>query len=367
MHRDSNNLRIVVMATETTTFEIRKTTQSRIAEVDFSNLVFGRSFSDHMLVAKYENGQWGKTEIVPYGNLSLSPATAALHYGQTIFEGMKAYKNDEGEVLLFRPFDNWKRFNLSAQRMCMPTVPEEIFIGGLQELIRLDSDWVPTGAGQSLYIRPYMFSADEYIGVKPSDSYYLIIFTCPVGNYYSKPVKVRVETEYIRAAEGGVGAAKCGGNYGGSLYPAKLAQQDGYDQLIWTDAKEHKYIEESGTMNIMFVIDGKLVTPAVSSSILDGVTRKSIVAVAEYWNIPVEERRVSVVEIMDAVKAGKLDAAFGAGTAAVVSPFSHISFEGVDYALPELNDASFPVRVKEFLEKLRTGKTEDIFGWTLKV
>lgn len=355
------------MATETTTIEIKKTAQSRIADVDFSNLVFGRSFSDHMLVSVYKDGQWGQTEITPYGDMAFSPAMAALHYGQTIFEGMKAYKNNDGEVLLFRPFDNWKRFNASAERLCMPSVPEDIFIGGLQELIRIDKDWVPNGAGQSLYIRPFMFAADEYIGVKPSDTYYFIIFTCPVGNYYSKPVKVKVETEFIRAAEGGVGAAKCGGNYGGSLYPAKLAQEQGYDQLIWTDAKDHLYIEESGTMNVMFVIDGKLVTPAVSSSILDGVTRKSIVAVAEYWKIPVEQRRVSVAEVIEAVKNGKLNAAFGAGTAAVVSPFSHIAFEGVDYALPELDDQSFPVRVKEFLDQLRTGKSEDIFGWTLRV
>lgn len=355
------------MATDTIQFEIQKTTQSRIAEVDFSNLVFGRSFSDHMLVSFYEDGQWGSNKIVPYGNLSLSPAIASLHYGQTIFEGMKAYKNSDGEVLLFRPFDNWKRFNLSAKRMCMPEVPEEVFIGGLRELLRLDSAWVPTGEGQSLYIRPYMFAADEYIGVKPSDTYYFIIFTCPVGNYYSKPVKVRVETEYIRAAEGGVGAAKCGGNYGGSLYPAKLAQLDGYDQLIWTDAKEHRFVEESGTMNVMFMIDGKLVTPAVSSSILDGVTRKSIIAVAEYWKIPVEQRKVTIDEVIAAAKQGRLEAAFGAGTAAVVSPFSHIAHEGVDYELPELTPESFPVRVKEFLNDLRTGKTEDIFGWTLKV
>jgi branched-chain amino acid aminotransferase len=355
------------MATETTTIEIRKTAQSRIAEVDFSNLVFGRSFSDHMLVSVYKDGQWGQTEIIPYGDMAFSPAMAALHYGQTIFEGMKAYKNEEGEVLLFRPFDNWKRFNLSAERLCMPAVPEEIFIGGLQELIRLDHEWVPSAPGQSLYIRPFMFAADEYIGVKPSDTYYFVTFTCPVGNYYSKPVKVKVETEFIRAAEGGVGAAKCGGNYGGSLYPAKLAQEQGYDQLIWTDAKDHLYIEESGTMNVMFVIDGKLVTPAVSSSILDGVTRKSIVAVAEYWNIPVEQRRVSVAEVMEAAKNGTLNAAFGAGTAAVVSPFSHISFEGIDYELPALDDQSFPVRVKDFLDKIRTGKSEDIFGWTLKV
>src|SRR5690606_31046992 len=250
---------------------------------------------------------------------------------------------------------------------CMPTVPEDIFMEALTTLVKLDQDWIPKGEYSSLYIRPFLFAIDEYIGVKASDSYRFMIFTSPVNAYYAKPVNVKVERHYTRAARGGTGFAKAAGNYGGSLYPARLANQQGYDQLLWTDAKEHKYIEESGTMNVMFVIDGKLITPALSDSILDGVTRKSIIAVAEYWNIPVEQRRVSVAEVIDAARSGKLDAAFGAGTAAVVSPFSHIAHEGTDYALPELTAESFPSRVKDFLNDLRTGKSEDIFGWTLKI
>lgn len=355
------------MTADTLQIEIQQTTKSRLQEVDFDNLVFGRSISDHMFIADYKDGQWQNPRIVPYGDLSLSPATASLHYGQAIFEGMKAYKNDDNEVLLFRAQDNWKRLNTSAERLCMPTIPEEIFMGGLTELLRLDAEWVPSKPGCSLYVRPYMFATDAYIGVKPSDTYSFIIFTCPVGTYYAKPPRVKVETHFIRAAEGGVGATKCAGNYAGSLYPAKLAQQEGYDQLIWTDAREHAYIEESGTMNIMFVIDGKLVTPAVCDTTLDGVTRKSIVAIARHWNIPVEERKVSVKEIIDALKENRLEAAFGAGTAVVVSPFAVIAYEGVDYPVPPVVEGSFVDNVKNYLSDLRTGKTEDVFGWTLKV
>lgn len=355
------------MTADTLQIEIQQTSKSRLQEVDFNNLVFGRSISDHMFIADYRDGQWHDARIVPYGDLSLSPATAALHYGQAIFEGMKAYKNDQGEVLLFRAIDNWKRLNKSAERLCMPTIPEEIFMGGLTELLRLDSGWVPSQPGCSLYIRPYMFATDPYIGVKPSDSYTFIIFTSPVGNYYAKPPRVKVETQYIRAAEGGVGATKCAGNYAGSLYPAKLAQQQGYDQLIWTDARNHEFIEESGTMNIMFMIDGTLVTPHVSETTLDGVTRKSIVAVARHWGVPVEERRVTVAEVIEALKNGKMEAAFGAGTAVVISPFATIAYEGVDYALPEVKEDSFVTKVKNFLTDIRTGKAEDTFGWMLKI
>lgn len=355
------------MTADTLQIEIQQTSKSRLQEVDFDNLVFGRNISDHMFIVEYRDGQWKDPKIVPYGDLSLSPATAALHYGQAIFEGMKAYKNEDGEVLLFRAIDNWKRLNKSAERLCMPTIPEEIFMGGLTELIRLDAGWVPSQEGCSLYIRPYMFATDPYIGVKASDSYYFIIFTSPVGTYYAKPPRVKVETHFIRAAEGGVGGTKCAGNYAGSLYPAKLAQQEGYDQLIWTDAREHAYIEESGTMNIMFMIDGTLVTPYVSETTLDGITRKSIVAIAKEWGIPVEERRVSVKEVIDALKNGTMEAAFGAGTAVVISPFATIAFEGVDYPLPEIKEGSFVSKVKEYLTDLRVGKAEDIFGWMLKV
>ncbi|PWJ59522.1 branched-chain amino acid aminotransferase [Dyadobacter jejuensis] len=355
------------MTADTLQIDIQQTTTSRLQQVDFSNLVFGRDISDHMYIAEYRDGQWQNMRIVPYGDLALSPATAALHYGQAIFEGMKAYKNDSGEVLLFRAIDNWKRLNKSAERMCMPTIPEEVFMNGLTELIKLDAGWVPNTPGCSLYIRPYMFATDPYIGVKPSESYYFIIFTSPVGTYYAKPPRVKIETRYIRAAEGGVGGTKCAGNYGGSLYPAKLAQQEGYDQLIWTDAREHAYIEESGTMNIMFMMDGKLVTPAVSETTLDGITRRSIIAVAKHWGIEVEERRVTVKEVVEALKNGTLESAFGAGTAVVISPFATIAYEGVDYALPEVTDESFVTKVKNFVTDIRVGNTPDIFGWTLKV
>lgn len=355
------------MTADTLHIEVQQTQKSRLQEVDFNNLVFGRNISDHMFIAEYRNGQWQDLRVVPYGDLSLSPATAALHYGQAIFEGMKAYRNDKGEVLTFRAIDNWARLNKSAERLCMPTIPEEVFMGGLTELLRLDSEWVPSQEGCSLYIRPYMFASDPYIGVKPSESYYFIIFTSPVGTYYAKPPRVKFETKFIRAAEGGVGATKCAGNYGGSLYPAKLAQEEGYDQLIWTDARDHAYIEESGTMNIMFVINGTLVTPHVSETTLDGITRKSIVAVAKHWGVPVEERKVSVQEIVEALKNGTLDAAFGAGTAVVISPFATIAYDGVDYTVPEVKPDSFVAKVKSYLTDLRTGKVEDPFGWTMKI
>lgn len=355
------------MLAETVHIDVQKTAKSRLPEVDFDNLAFGRNISDHMFIVEYSDGQWQKPRIEPYGNLSLSPATAALHYGQAIFEGMKAYRGKDGEVLVFRPHDNWARLNHSAERLCMPTIPEEVFMSGLTELLRIDSEWVPNQEGYSLYIRPYMFATDAYIGVKPSDSYYFIIFTSPVGNYYAKPPRVKVETHFVRAAEGGVGATKCAGNYGGSLYPAKLAQVDGYDQLIWTDAKTNQYIEESGTMNVMFVIDEKLVTPAVSSTILDGITRKSIVEIARNWGVEVEERKVSVEEVIKALRENRMQAAFGAGTAAVVSPFSVIAYEDVDYALPALSDDSFVSKVKVYLNNIRTGREEDVFGWMLKI
>lgn len=354
------------MTTDTLDMKIERVAASRIHEVDFDNLVFGRHYSDHMFVADYIGGEWTNLQIVPYANLSLSPATATLHYGQAIFEGMKAYKNEAGDPLMFRPLDNWARFNKSAARMCMPEIPEEIFMTGLSELLQLDAAWIPTQPECSLYIRPYMFSTDAYIGVRPSETYKFIIFTGPVGKYYANPPRVKVEQHYIRAAEGGVGYAKCAGNYGGSLYPARLAQQQGYDQIIWTDARDHAFVEESGTMNVMFVMDGKLITPAVSDTILDGVTRKSILDIARHWEIPVEERRVSVKEVIEAIKEGRLESAFGAGTAVVISPFGVIGFEGVDYQLPEVTPDSFAARAKAFLSDIRTGKIDDPFGWVVK-
>jgi len=341
--------------------------QSRLGDIDFSKLTFGMEMADHMFVAEYENGEWKNLSIAPYANLSLSPATAALHYGQAIFEGMKAYRSTDGGINLFRPRENWERFNRSAMRMCMPEVPEEIFIGGISQLVDLDRNWIPEREGSSLYIRPFMFSTDPNLGVRPSQKYTFVIFTSPVSTYFSKPPRVKIETDFIRAAAGGVGAAKCAGNYGGSLYPAKLAHEQGYDQLIWTDAKTHTFIEESGAMNVMFMIDGILLTPKVSDTTLDGITRKSILSIAGHWGIPVEERKISVQEVVSALSQNRLQAAFGAGTAAVVSPFAAIGYEGNDYEIqPGAND-SFVVRIKQYLTDLYTGKTPDVFGWNYKI
>ncbi len=353
--------------TETLNFDVTTVAESRIHQLDPNNIQFGSLFTDHMLVADYINGAWQTPKILPYGDISYNPALAVLHYGQAIFEGMKAFKNDNDEVLMFRPQENWKRFNISAERMCMAQVPEDIFVGGLEELLRLDAAWVPKGEDNSLYLRPFMFSSDVYLGVRPSQSYRFMIIMSPAGKYYSTPPKVKVETEFIRAAPGGVGYAKCAGNYAASLYPAKLAQEQGYTQLLWTDAIEHKYFEESGTMNVMFVIDGKLVTPAVSSTILKGITRDSLLQLAKSMNIEVEERKVSVDEVISGIKNGKVTEVFGAGTAVVVSPFAAIGYNGEDYDLPAITESSVSSKLKNALNDLRTGKVEDTFGWVWKV
>ncbi|HVA98787.1 MAG TPA: aminotransferase class IV, partial [Bacteroidia bacterium] len=255
---------------ETTTIKVEKATKSKLTELGTADLPFGKVFTDHMLIAEYEDGQWKSANILPFGNLSISPALASLHYGQAIFEGMKAYKNDAGEVFLFRSLRHYKRLNLSAQRMAMPEIPENIFMDGIKELLKLDAAWVPASEGAALYIRPLYISTESSVGVKISESYKLIIMMSPVGQYYSKPLKVLVETEYTRAVDGGIGFVKAAGNYGRSMYPTKMAKEKGYDQLIWTDFASHKYVEESGTMNLMFVINNKIVTPNIGDTILSG-------------------------------------------------------------------------------------------------
>ena len=343
------------------------TTAPRLAEQDFDHLEFGKLFSDHMFVVDYRDGEWQDAQILPYGELSVSPANSALHYGQSIFEGMKAYHQADGSVALFRPLDNWDRLNKSAERMCMPAIPEELFMQGLRELIRLDAGWVPTFAGSSLYIRPFMFATDGFIGVRPSEAYRFVIFTCPVGLYYNKPLRVRFEQKYVRSAEGGAGFAKNAGNYGAAMYPTKLAQQEGYNQLIWTDASEHQYVEESGTMNAIFVIDGRVITPALSTSILDGVTRRSVLALARDMGLTVEERKVSSREIIAALQNGTLEEAFGAGTAATIAPMAVIGYEGHDYELPAAGPNAFSKRVGAALDAIRTGEAADPHNWMVAV
>ena len=347
--------------------QIQPIGKSRIDEVDFNNLAFGRSFADHMLIAEYANGAWQSMTIQPYGPLSYQPAMMSIHYGQSIFEGMKGYRSSKGDVLVFRPQENLKRFNKSAVRMCMPEVPEEIFLGGLKKLLEIDQAWVPDKEGCSLYIRPFMFATDEYVGVSPSTTYKFIIFNCPVGSYYSKPLKVRVETEYIRTAKGGVGFAKNAGNYGGSLFPTQKAMQAGYDQIIWTDAATHQYVEEAGTMNLMFIVGGSLVTAPTGDTILDGVTRKSVIQIAKDWGIDVQERQLSVKELVNGILDGSVTEAFGAGTAAVIAPIQIIGFDGKDYQLPDKKESDFSSKVFTEINQIRLGEIEDTRGWVWKV
>ncbi len=350
---------------DTETIDIQKIKESRLEQTDFNELKFGRTFSDHMFCMDYHDGAWQKPKILPYQNMSMAPSASVIHYGQSAFEGMKAYKNSEGKIGLFRPDQNIKRMNISAERLCMPKVPEDIFMDALQKLVRLDQAWIPSDEFSSLYIRPVLFALDEYIGVKASSTYRFMIFTSPVNAYYSEPVKVKVERHYTRAARGGTGFAKAAGNYGGSLYPAKLANDEGYDQLLWTDAKEHKYIEESGTMNVMFVVDGKLLTPELSDSILDGITRKSVIDLAKDWGIHVEERRISVDEILKAAEENRLEEAFGCGTAATIAHIAAIVDEGRRFDLPDVSDREISGRLQKYFIDLKKFRITDKHGWML--
>ena len=348
---------------DTLNIPINKTSASRLSQIDFSNLPFGRNFSDHMFTADYEDGEWKNLQIVPYGDIAINPAASALQYGQAIFEGIKAYKQKDGRISIFRPSKNYERFNISAERMVMPTVPEEIFMQGMSQLINLDKDWVPADEGQSLYLRPFMYATEPILGVHASETYKFIIITGPAGSYYSKPLKVKIETHFARAVEGGVGYAKTAGNYASSLYPTRQAQKEGFDQLIWTDARDHMYIEESGTANVMFVINNVLITPSSRDTILDGVTRRSILELARSWGMPVEERRVTVTEVMEAIQNGTLQEAFAAGTAATIAHIAQIGYEGEIYTLPEPAEREFSNKVLKALNDIRYGVSPDEFGW----
>ena len=355
------------MISTTNNIRINKIAKSRVTDYNVNDVPFGKCFSDHMFVAEYSDGKWHSSTITEYGNVPMSYAMSALHYGQAIFEGMKAYKNDKGEVSLFRPLENFKRLNKSAIRMCMPEVPEEVFMGGLLELLKLDSAWVPTSETGSLYIRPFLIATDEAIGVRPSETYKFVIITCPAGKYYSEPIKVVVETDYFRAVVGGVGYVKAAGNYGRSLYPTKLAQQKGYQQVIWTDSATHHYVEESGTMNLMFVLGDTLLTPSLSDTILAGITRDSVLALARDWGMKVEERKVSLREVADAYEKGELKEAFGCGTAATIAQIVGIGFEGKDFILPPVSERKFSTKVDETLRLIRKGKVQDKLNWMMKL
>ena len=347
--------------------EIQRVKRSKLTETDFSDLPFGNVYTDHMFVADYTDGEWKNFRIVPFGKISVSPATPAIHYGQSIFEGLKAHNGPSGEALVFRPHDNLRRMNVSAERMCMPALPEDIFMESLSELIALDRAWIPTTKGSSLYIRPFLFSSDEYIGIRPSLTFTYMVILSPVGFYYNNPLRVKVETHYTRAPQGGTGYVKAGGNYAGALYPAKLAQDQGYHQLIWTDGKTHEYIEESGTMNVMFVINNTLITPALSDSILPGITRDSVLRLATSWGMHVEERKIPVKELIESLEAEKVQDVFGVGTAATIAPIQCIGYKGKEYILPSAAKRDFSNRVYEELDGIKHGTRPDPFGWTVKM
>jgi len=349
--------------TETLDIKITKTPNSRLAQTDFNNLPFGRTFSDHMFVADYADGEWKNFQIVAYGPIELSPAISALHYGQSFFEGLKAYKHADGTVSVFRPDKNAKRFNKSAERLCMPALPEDIFVQSIAAVVDIDRDWIPGKANHSMYIRPFMFATDPYLGVAPSSTYKYMVLIGPTGPYFSKTLRVKIETYYTRSAEGGMGYAKSSGNYGGSMLPAKKATEEGFDQLIWTDAKEHKYVEEMGAANVVFVLDGKVVTPSTRDTILDGVTRDTVLTLAREWGYPVEERRVSVAEVIEGAKNGKLTDAFGAGTAATIAPVGSISHNGEEYFLSDPKTREFSQRVLKDLDAIKYGNAPDTHGW----
>lgn len=339
-------------------------TRSKIHGVDFSNIPFGKVISDHVFIVDYDGQNWVNPRIEPYRNLEIAPSNLALHYGQSIFEGMKATKIN-GVPVLFRADMHARRLNVSAERMCMPNMPEDLFMQGLRMLVELDKDWIPEDDDHALYIRPLMFATDEYFGVHASETYRFLIFTGPVGPYYPKPVKLWVEEVFTRAAQGGVGEAKCAGNYGASLLPAQRAKKNGYDQVMWMDAVEKKYVQEVGTMNLFFVMDGKVITPATTGTILRGVTRDTIITLLKDWGYTVEDRLISIAEIADAYWRGTLQECFGAGTAAVVSHVSDITWRDRRMELPPVDAEHRPVgtKLKKYINRLRTGLEPDKYNW----
>ncbi len=346
--------------------DIVKASSSKIASVDFENLTFGTIFSDHMLICDFKDGAWQKPIIKPYEPFLIDPSAKVFHYGQAIFEGMKAYKDENDDVWLFRPDENFKRFNKSAKRMAMPEVPENIFMEGLKTVVDLDRAWVKKGLGNTLYLRPFMIATGHGVIAQPSNEYRFMIILSPAKSYYSGEVKVIIAEHYSRAANGGIGAAKAAGNYSAQFYPTKLANEKGYQQIIWTDDATHTKLEEAGTMNVFIRINDTLYTAPTSERILDGVTRKSLIELAQRDGLAVEVRSVLVEELVNAAKDGSLKEIFGAGTAAVVSPIVAFAYQGTEYELPKIEN-SFALQLKEDLTKIQYKLAEDTFGWTVKI
>ena len=349
------------------TFKVLRAERSKINDISLENIPFGRNFSDHMLEVDYAHGSWSTPEIKPYQPLMFEPSLAALHYGQSIFEGIKAYKDPAGAAWIFRPHDNFLRFNISARRMEMPEVPEDIFMEGMRRLIELDQNWIPRFENHSLYIRPFMFSTDPAIGVRPSDSYKFMVILSPTGPYYAKPMRIYAEEKFVRAVPGGIGFAKASGNYGGSLFPTAQAHLEGYDQVLWMDAYEHKYVQECGTMNVFFVIGNKVVTPGLESgTILAGITRASAITLLGEMGIPVEERDLSIDEITDAHRSGTLREIFGTGTAATISLIKELKYKEIQMRF-DVDGWEVAPALRKQLDAIRYGLVPDSHGWMFKV
>lgn len=345
---------------------IERTSASNLAHVDFENLTFGSVFTDHMFVCKYKNEKWQEPEVIPYQPLSFEPSMSVLHYGQSVFEGMKAYKDDEDKVWLFRPDQNFKRINRSSERLQIPVFPENYFFEGLKTLLNLDKDWIKPGIGNSLYVRPFVFSSQACVQASPSKEYTFIIICCPVKAYYGGEVNVLIAEEFSRAADGGIGYTKAAGNYGAQFYPTALAQKQGYQQIVWTDAKSHEFLEEAGTMNIFFRIGDILLTAPTNDRILDGVTRKSVIQIARDSGIEVEVRPIKIGEIVKASENNSLKEMFGSGTAVVINPIKSFGYKGVNYKLPELENP-FATQLKENIMSIQYNLTEDPYGWRVAV
>ena len=346
--------------------KIERAQTSKIHGIDFNNLSFGQTFTDHMFVCDYIDGAWVDPRIIPYQPIQMDPSSSVLHYGQAVFEGMKAYKDDNDRVWLFRPEDNHARINKSAVRLAMPEFPKDLFMNGMNELVSMDSDWIKPGVGNSLYVRPFIFANQAGVSASASNRYSFMIICAPVGTYYSGEINVLVSEKFSRAASGGVGYAKAAGNYAAAFYPTQLAQKEGYQQIIWTDASTHEYLEESGTMNVFFHIDDTLITAPTTDTILDGITRKSVIQIAKDAGISVEVRPVKVTEVIEAHKAGRLKEIFGAGTAVVVSPISGIGFQGQKYVLPTIEN-SYAAMLKEKIVNIQYNKGEDPYQWRKEV
>jgi len=349
------------------TLSVTRTSRSRLTESLRENAEFGCVFSDHMLVIGYENGQWNEPQIVPYGPMALPPSIAAFHYGQSIFEGFKAHRTADGGIALFRPRDNYLRLNRSAARLAMPSVPEALFLECVAELVRLDREWAPHREGGALYVRPIYFSLDESLIVRPSSRYRLVIFTCPVGPYFSQPIRLLAEEHFVRAFPGGTGDIKAAGNYAGGLLAARLAQEHGFHNVLWLDATDRRFVEEVGVMNVCFVIGGVAITPPLAGTILPGITRDSVITLLREMRVPVEERPISIQEVFESHDAGRLNEAFGVGTAAIIAPIQSISYQNREIQLPPEQQGSIGAAVRARLQAIQTGRESDTHEWLVRL